>query len=151
VLENRHELHDPASIGAAYRRLATLLSNRLDWYAAYDNASVEDLRSTKIELDTTIRQYETLKTEAAAVRVLAEAGRRNYRRRAVVAGGGAVALTGIAALLWYRPQVFDPRARELVPLRVLGSDAPLTYASFSPDGRQVVTASSDSTARVWEI
>src|SRR5258708_1941281 len=40
-----------------------------------------------------------------------------------------------------------PRA----PLSSFRHDASLITASFSPDGRWVVTASEDGTARVWEV
>jgi WD40 repeat protein len=33
----------------------------------------------------------------------------------------------------------------------LGHQAPVNSASFSPDGQQVVTASDDGTARLWDI
>ncbi len=62
VLESWRELHDPTSIGAAYVRLATLLTAELDWYAVFEKTNIEDLRTTKIELGTTLREYDSLKT-----------------------------------------------------------------------------------------
>jgi cellulose biosynthesis protein BcsQ len=64
VLESSRELQDPTTIGSAYLRLAALLSDRLDWYAAFQRADDQDLKSTKIELDTTLREYESLKEVA---------------------------------------------------------------------------------------
>jgi WD40 repeat protein len=73
------------------------------------------------------------------------------------------------ALLWFaEPLVQDannPDAEAMARLRlaaywryaprpaltqVLFHDGPVTHADFSPDGRRVVTASHDHTARVWE-
>ena len=41
-------------------------------------------------------------------------------------------------------------ARTLLPLRRLHYDAKVLFASFSPDGKQIATASSDTTARLWD-
>ena len=62
VLESRRELEDPTSIGSAYLRLATLLSAHLDWYSVFAKTSTEDLRKTKIELDTVLRERKTFET-----------------------------------------------------------------------------------------
>jgi hypothetical protein len=67
VLENRRELQDPTSISSAYLRLATLLSFHLDWYAVFTKADVQELKSAKITLDTTLREYETLKATGRRV------------------------------------------------------------------------------------
>jgi cellulose biosynthesis protein BcsQ len=64
VLESRRELEDPTSIGSAYLRLATLLSAHLDWYSVFAKTSTEDLRKTKIELDTVLRERKTLETRS---------------------------------------------------------------------------------------
>jgi cellulose biosynthesis protein BcsQ len=71
VLENRTELQDPTSIGSAYLRLATLLSAQLDWYAVFEKADVQELRSAKIQLDTSLREYETLKSGMAVLDTIA--------------------------------------------------------------------------------
>ena len=50
VIESERERTDPASLGAAYARLATLLSHRLDWTALEARASTADVLGTRVEL-----------------------------------------------------------------------------------------------------
>ena len=50
VLENARKLQDPTTIGAAYARLANLLSSGLDWYEIQGCASIEELQGTRVEL-----------------------------------------------------------------------------------------------------
>ena len=50
VIERERERADPTSLGAAYARLATLLSHRLDWSAIEANASEADVVSARVEL-----------------------------------------------------------------------------------------------------
>ena len=77
--------------------------------------------------------------------------------------GGTAMLLALEALLPaareadrpYAPEaeaaLFTSRAR-LQEIGVLkGHDGPVWNAAFSPDGRQVVTVSSDRTARLWEV
>jgi formylglycine-generating enzyme required for sulfatase activity/cellulose biosynthesis protein BcsQ len=86
VLENRRELQDPTSISSAYLRLATLLSFHLDWYAVFSKADVQELKSAKITLNTTLRENETLKATGRVQQVLV----------------GALALSIVAGLLvWF--------------------------------------------------
>jgi len=51
VLENKYELSDPTSISAAYSRISTLLSSRLDWYALENRSSATEIQGTRIELE----------------------------------------------------------------------------------------------------
>lgn len=50
VLESERERADPTSLGAAYARLATLLSNRLDWSALEAGATAAEVVGTRVEL-----------------------------------------------------------------------------------------------------
>jgi len=50
VVESQRERADPTSLGAAYARLATLLSHRLDWSAIEATASEADVVGTRVEL-----------------------------------------------------------------------------------------------------
>jgi cellulose biosynthesis protein BcsQ len=50
VVESERERADPTSLGAAYARLATLLSNRLDWSAIEGRASPADVVGARVEL-----------------------------------------------------------------------------------------------------
>jgi cellulose biosynthesis protein BcsQ len=50
VLESERERSDPTSLGAAYARLATLLSHRLDWSAIDAKVTSGELVGTRLEL-----------------------------------------------------------------------------------------------------
>ena len=50
VIESDRERSDPSSLGAAYARVATLLSHRLDWSAIEGKASAADVLGTRVEL-----------------------------------------------------------------------------------------------------
>jgi MinD-like ATPase involved in chromosome partitioning or flagellar assembly len=50
VIESDRERADPTSLGAAYARLATLLSHRLDWGAIEASASTADVLGARIEI-----------------------------------------------------------------------------------------------------
>jgi len=50
VIESERERADPTSLGAAYARLAALLSHRLDWSAIDSKASPADFTGARVEL-----------------------------------------------------------------------------------------------------
>jgi tetratricopeptide (TPR) repeat protein len=50
VIESERERTDPSSLGAAYGRLASLLSHRLDWRAIESGASADELIGSRLEL-----------------------------------------------------------------------------------------------------
>lgn len=50
VLESERERSDPTSLGAAYSRLATLLSHRLDWGAIDAKVTSDELAGARLEL-----------------------------------------------------------------------------------------------------
>jgi WD40 repeat protein len=90
-------------------------------------------------------------------RLLFKGGRPLYGLRDVVLATAAVAAAAIIVLITPTPwEAIVGRwfvLETLVPLRPLlglrGHQAGVNSASFSPDGRYVVTASDDGTARVW--
>jgi cellulose biosynthesis protein BcsQ len=72
VIERERERADPTSLGAAYARLATLLSHRLDWSAIEANASEADVVSARVELSKAREEAR----RAEALRLAEEAKRR---------------------------------------------------------------------------
>jgi hypothetical protein len=80
VLEGQRELQDPTAIGAAYARLATLLVNRLDWYALDTGSSGEELRGTRVELSRARKQAEEYAVRERAERERAEQERAERER-----------------------------------------------------------------------
>lgn len=137
VLENRRELNDPNSIGSAFLRVSTLLSSRLDWYAVYGKASTADIRSTRIELDTALREKKML-----------ESGSKRRTRRAVMLGAAATAL-GTGIITWLYSAVEQVTSLELQPRLKVKTDVALTRVAYSPDGSRVAAGSSDGTVFIW--
>jgi Mrp family chromosome partitioning ATPase/ribosomal protein L29 len=87
VLESRRELQDPTTIGAAYQRVATLLSHRLDWLALDSKASLEELQGTRVELrraQTEVRDSQEMLKKLQKQRV--RATRRSLALLAAVLG-----------------------------------------------------------------
>jgi len=50
VLESTRELQNPASIGAAYSRIATLLMSHMDWYSLEQRSSADEIQGTRVAL-----------------------------------------------------------------------------------------------------
>lgn len=75
VLENSHETQNPSSIGAAYKRLANLLSSGLDWYSIEGKATVEEVQGAQVEL---LRERERAETSELKAQQIARTGRRNF-------------------------------------------------------------------------
>lgn len=92
VLESERELQDPTTIGAAYQRLASLLTSRLDWYALERRASVEEIQGTRVELQ---RARETARTKEKEL----EAFTRRTRRRWIWTASTVVAAIGVLAAI----------------------------------------------------
>lgn len=67
VLEGTREIQDPTTIGAAYKRLANLIANGLDWYAT-EGKTVEDLQGTQIELHRWREEVSVLAQEVTAAK-----------------------------------------------------------------------------------
>jgi HEAT repeat protein/cellulose biosynthesis protein BcsQ len=68
VIESERERADPTSLGAAYARLATLLSHRLDWSAIEAKSTAADLVGARVELSKAreeVREAEVRLTEEA--------------------------------------------------------------------------------------
>jgi hypothetical protein len=76
VLESERERTDPSSLGAAYARLATLLSHRLDWTAIEARASTADVLGARVELSKAREE-----ARAAEMRLAEEARRHEEEVR----------------------------------------------------------------------
>lgn len=108
-----------------------------------DNAIRQEQRARELVLEASRSDFAT-----AQARLLEEKPREAlaYLGRALrYDSGNADARDALWMTLKYRPQVFSslPRNRFLHQDAVLG-------ASFSPDGKRLITVSRDQTARIWD-
>jgi cellulose biosynthesis protein BcsQ len=113
VLEGRRELQDPTSIGAAYLRLATLISSHLDWYAVFEKTDIQELRNTKIELDSKQREYEVLRSRQSELK----------RRNVFISASLAVALLSAGVWVFYLRQESN-LIHKVVTLQLCRGDSP---------------------------
>ena len=87
VLESARETQDPTTIGAAYKRVANLLANRLDWYSLESTIPFEELQSTQLQLmrerarATALQEAQLARLEEQA-KMLAEEAEARLREQA---------------------------------------------------------------------
>lgn len=94
VLESTREIQDPTTIGAAYKRLANLIANDLDWYAT-EGKTVEDLQGTQIELHRWREEVSVLAQEVTAAK-------RVRLRYLVVVMITTAVIAGISVVSYYK-------------------------------------------------
>ena len=94
VLESTREIQDPTTIGAAYKRLANLIANDLDWYAT-EGKTVEDLQGTQIELHRWREEVSVLAQEVTAAK-------RVRLRYLVVVMITTAVVAGISVVSYYK-------------------------------------------------
>jgi len=83
VIESERERSDPTSLGAAYSRLATLLSHRLDWSAIDARVSASELVGTRVELSKAreeVREVDARRAREARLRDELERSVERYRK-----------------------------------------------------------------------
>lgn len=80
VIERPEEIEDPATLGAAYARLATLIDNGADWSAMESLASPHQLKEERAKAAKAEAEVAALKADASAAHVK----RRRYNRLAAV-------------------------------------------------------------------
>jgi hypothetical protein len=98
VVEHERERSDPTSLGAAYARLATLLSHRLDWSAIEAGASAADVVGARVELHKAREEAVQADLKLEQLRTETRARRRKIKAAFLIL---AVLLLGaIAVLLW---------------------------------------------------
>lgn len=100
VIESERERTDPTSLGAAYTRLATLISHRLDWYASEANASVAEVVNTRAELSKTRQAAREAEAALQQLKGETELRTKRFRKFGIVLGivAAAVVLIGVAFL-----------------------------------------------------
>ncbi len=126
---------------------------RLERLAAEKAAADEAKARADAEKRATERAAEEQRKLEAAERAKAraEAEHRAPTRRSIVLGGGAlVGVGGVGYIGWLW---FDQRELGGVVLEhtLTGHGGWVRSAAFSPDGRRVVTASYDTTAKIWRL
>jgi HEAT repeat protein/cellulose biosynthesis protein BcsQ len=135
VIESERERTDPTSIGAAFVRLATLLSHRLDWSAVADKASAAELVSARVELSAAREKTEQARS---ATREMQKKLKWKRTRVAIIAGSAALIAT-IVSIFSYRTYSYQKRASELVNA--------ITNAYASLDQQ----TSQDEVKRIWDL
>lgn len=99
VLENKRELSDPSSIGAAYSRITTLLASRFDWYALEARSSTEEIRGTRLELDLVRSRSQAAQLELNKVKLESRASQRKSRIAIFSILGIVIGIIGILAAI----------------------------------------------------
>jgi cellulose biosynthesis protein BcsQ len=155
VIESERERADPTSLGAAYARLAALLSHRLDWSAIDAKSSPADVTGARVELskareaarEAELRYAEEAKRREEEVRQ-EEAKRRELeselqhvqmtsaktKRHARILGWAGLILLLVAAAIgvwWY---LTNPSPAQLVT-RLKSADASERTSAVSELGR----------------
>ncbi len=140
VLESERERLDPTSLGAAYARLATLLSNRLDWTALEETATHAEVANQRVELsharevarEAAVRaeQAEQSAREAQLHIETLKSKSTRLRRRAWLGSASVLfVMLGLGALRWW--QVTHPSADTLASL--MKSPSPVVRAKAVTD------------------
>ena len=93
VLESSRELQNPASIGAAYSRVATLLMNHLDWYSLEGRSSAAEIQGTRAALQRARSEAVTSAQQLKRVKTT------NRRSIALSAVSGVVVTVGVLAAI----------------------------------------------------
>jgi hypothetical protein len=135
VLDGLSELSDPASLGAAYSRLAQLLKCRLDW-GAIATSGLAEIAQKQAELAQERSARESTERDLTSIRL--------QRRYLLVGGGAFVAAAGVATGVYMVTQAFGQSVifSEALNLPILG-------ANVSPAGNDFATALRDGSARTW--
>ena len=105
VIENERERSDPTSIGAAFVRLATLLSHRLDWSAIDEMASSADLASARAEVSAA---REAVRDAQAATEEAKKALSRTTVRTGLIVALVSVIVATLSFLVYY--SYFAPKS-----------------------------------------
>jgi WD40 repeat protein len=116
--------------------IVTSVAVPLAWWAMQERTSAFVMLETAARLDRRAAQKDFQRGEdAEALAYLARA--RRYMPRSSLAAEAAI--PGLVS-----PPIQQPG------ITFIGHIGPVTSAVFSPDGRRVLTASADNTARLWE-
>jgi hypothetical protein len=150
--ERRQRRRAVFAIGAALLMMAGLLAV----YVLYHRAVDEEARAVASEQQAQLQKKQAQLQKARAVSAWA---------RQATEGGDA--MTGMLATLAVLPKdpdkparpvsnalsagLLDAWLRDLEKYDLIGHRGPVTSVAFSPDGKRVVTGSSDNTARVWDL
>ena len=89
VIESERERADPTSLGAAYARMATLLSHRLDWSAIEAKTSTADAAGARVELS---KAREEAREAQARLEQAQKAAALSKKRTRILAWVGALLL-----------------------------------------------------------
>ncbi len=94
VIESDRERNDPSSLGAAFGRLAALLSRRLDWSAIEAKASTADVIGARVELSKAREE-----AREAELRLADEAKRRERSEQVAVRSKKLTRVIAVASLV----------------------------------------------------
>jgi HEAT repeat protein len=115
VIESERERVDPTSLGAAYARLATLLSNRLDWSALDAKASTADVMSSRVELSKAREMAEEAESRVQAEKQRTEDFILRSKKRRLMGYKLAFILVFIISMILSLPYI-PLRIRDKVPI-----------------------------------